>query len=54
MKNSNVSIGSQLYYTDGPYFGEVIKVLKQTVWVKEPSGKIVKRWPIHFAEDMVK
>lgn len=54
MKNLEVTIGSQLYYTDGPYFGEVVKILKYTVWVKEPSGKIVKRWPLDFAESMLK
>ena len=54
MKNSNVTIGSKLYYTDGPYFGEVVKVLKYTTWVKEPNGNIVKRWPLDFAESMVK
>ena len=55
MKNSNLNIGTKLYYTDtGDYFGEVVKVLKYTCWVKEPNGHIEKRWSLEFAKDMAK
>tara|TARA_R110002126_G_scaffold100524_3_gene232093 strand:+ start:636 stop:827 length:192 start_codon:yes stop_codon:yes gene_type:complete len=55
MKNSKVNIGTQLYYSDTKdYFGEVIKILKYTCWVKEPNGHIEKRWSLEFANDMLK
>ena len=55
MKNSKVNIGTKLYYTDtNDYFGEVIKILKYTCWVKEPNGHIEKRWSLRFANNMIK
>ena len=54
MKNSELKIGSRLYYTDTKdYFGEVVKILKHTCWVKKSNGNIVKRWSIELAADMI-
>ena len=50
---ATIQIGTKLYYTDTQdYFGEVIKILKNTCWIKEPNGNIVKRWSLEFAEEM--
>ena len=54
MENTKLTIGTKLYYTDQEVlFGEVVKILKNTCWVKEPNGNIVKRWSLEFAKDMV-
>jgi len=54
-KDSSVIIGSKLYYTNnGSYFGIVIKVLKQSVWVEHLDGTVTKRWNMSFAKRMVK
>tara|TARA_R110000822_G_scaffold158210_2_gene297804 strand:- start:316 stop:510 length:195 start_codon:yes stop_codon:yes gene_type:complete len=53
-KKLNVRLGSKLYYTDSnDYVGEVVKILKHTVWVKHLNGKIEKRFSLYFAEDML-
>ena len=50
----DLELGSELYWVDTKdLFGEVVKILKHTVWVKEPNGNIVKRWSIDFAKDML-
>lgn len=54
MENSKLTIGSKLYYLEGQYCGEVVKVLKRTVWVKNPSGEIEKEVLISQAEEMLK
>ena len=54
MKNLEVRIGSRLYYTDSKdYVGEVIKVLKRTVWYKDLDGNVTKRFALDFAKDML-
>ena len=54
MITTEVKIGSKLYFTDTKdYFGEVIKVRKYTVWVKEPNGNIEKKWLMKFAKKML-
>tara|TARA_R110000822_G_scaffold17244_7_gene58294 strand:- start:1673 stop:1849 length:177 start_codon:yes stop_codon:yes gene_type:complete len=58
MENSktqfNGQIGTELYFTDtNEYFGIVVKVLTQTVWVEKQNGDIEKRWNIHFANEMI-
>ena len=54
MKNLEVRIGSKLYYTDSKdYVGEVVKILKNSVWYKDLDGNITKRFPLHFAKDML-
>ena len=54
MTNSEVKIGTKLYYSDTKgYFGEVVKILKYTVWVKKPNGNIQKRWSMEFAKNML-
>lgn len=56
MSNTNlkVRIGSRLYYTDSKgYVGQVVKILKRTVWYKDLNGNITKNFPLHFAKDML-
>ncbi len=50
----DLELGSKLYWVDTKdLFGEVVKILKYTVWVEEPNGNIKKRWPIDFAKNML-
>ena len=51
---TELTIGSKLYYIEGQYCGEVVKVLKQTVWVKNTSGDIEKNVLISQAKEMLK
>jgi hypothetical protein len=56
MKNEilEVRIGSRLYYTDSKdYVGEVVKILKRTVWYKDLNGNITKNFSLNFAKDML-
>ncbi len=55
MNKESIKLGDKLYYTDnGQYFGEVVKVLKRDVWVKQPDGSIRKGWSKSLAAQMVK
>ena len=47
-------IGDKLYYSDGEYFGEVVKVLKRDLHVKQPKGNIRKNWQKSLALKMTK
>ncbi len=48
-----IQVGSKLFYTDSKKFmGEVVKILKYSVWVKHENGQIEKRFPLRFAVDM--
>lgn len=49
-----LKIGDKLYYTEGVYFGEIVKVLKRDVWVKLSDGSIRKGWTKSLAIQMVK
>ena len=54
MKNLKVRIGSKLYYTDNKeYVGEVVKILKRTVWYKDLNGNITKKFPLDCAKNML-
>ena len=54
MENLKVRIGSKLYYTDNKeYVGEVVKILKRTVWYKDLNGNVTKNFSLNFAKDML-
>ena len=54
MKNLEVRIGSRLYYTDSKeYVGQVVKILKRTVWYKDLNGNITKNFSLGLAKDML-
>ena len=54
MSNLQVRIGSRLYYTDSKnYVGQVVKILKHSVWYKDLDNKVTKRFPIDFAQNML-
>ena len=54
MKNLKVRIWSRLYYTDSKeYVGQVVKILKRTVWFKDLNGNVTKRFPLDFANNML-
>lgn len=54
MNTLKVRIGSRLYYTDNlEYVGQVVKILKRTVWYKDMNGNITKNFSINFAKAML-
>ena len=54
MKNLEVRIGSRLYYTDSKeYMGQVVRIIKRTVWYKDLNGNVTKNFSLNFAKDML-
>ena len=54
IENLEVRIGSRLYYTDNKaYMGQVVKILKRTVWYKDLDGNVTKNFSLNFATDML-
>ncbi len=54
MNNLEVRIGSRLYYADSKeYVGQVVRILKRTVWYKDLNGNLTKNFSLNFAKDML-
>jgi len=52
--NLEVRIGSRLYYTDSKeYVGQVVKILKRTIWYKDLNGNVTKNFSLDFAKSML-
>jgi len=54
VKNLKARIGSRLYYTDSKeYVGQVVKILKRTIWYKDLDGNVTKNFSLDFANGML-
>ena len=52
--NLEVRIGSRLYYTDSKeYVGQVVRILKRTIWYKDLNGNVTKNFSLDFAKSML-